>query len=931
MFLILLFMLFLNKMNSQCTGNFTFYSCDNNITIASPGTANHYDWYEYSACTGLSSRTYHSTGSSFSTTYSNGTYCISYDALDSSNQILCSTDITVIVDNGFTITSSSFNVPSTFTLDLTGNKAYMNYSSFQWYKNGSAIGGANLSTYTTSTFGDFYVTASSTNCNNKTSNIITVYDACESSPQNIHSCSNNLNLSPSSISSTITYDWYVAEENITSYPITTVSSYSYYKSGSSVVFDKGDFSSNFGSFYIYYISKLGGNPICTSGVFSLIIDDIDPVISKSSNTPSSTLSHSIISGAQQLGYTNYQWYRNGQIIIGAGSSTYTATLPGDYYFIATSPYCGIKTSQIANIDCGSNTYSNYTFSTGTTNISNATLVLDGTISIPAGATLNINNSTIYMKSCSEILVKADHINSVGGVLNITNSDFSSCGQWAGIFVEGLSAANLAPNENGNLTLDGVTISDAKVAVYAFNNSYIDVRNCVFYNNNRHIQIDEFAGTGGVLGPSPQSISIINNQFKQLMQTNPSCSTTFNIASYAYSSIRPFVYLNNAQEFIFSDNVYTNGIITGNPQQYALIDYATSQLPIDIRLTNETIHSDFYTALKFENVGSVSIGGNVNGNTLIENVVQNGIEIINCSTSDLNTVVVTNSSSGKGQTGILIKQSNFDCYITSCIIDNFTIGIEYYDNDGDGGTFESNDIQNNTYGLLLAPECNPIGLNNNTCNSPNYAATRNISITCSKILNNDWGIVGVGDMIAQGQAIPDKEWETFFDYNSNSTTNTYADIAWYTPFVGGSPNRVIFHSLNNFHPIFGMNSSILLDGVSINNSNIIDYINYNSNGAAGNCRGTFKKDNSLTIKNKSEAKITIFPNPVLDKLYINNNFNIKGCIRIYDITGKEVKTFNIIHSEITELDIHELNSGCYFVKFENKEFDSTVYVSKLLKY
>jgi hypothetical protein len=120
-FLILLFMLFLNKMNSQCTSNFTFYSCDNNITIASPGTANHYDWYEYSACTGFSSRTYHSTGSSFSTTYSNGTYCISYDALDSSNQILCSTDITVIVDNGFTITSSSFNVPSTFTLDLTGN------------------------------------------------------------------------------------------------------------------------------------------------------------------------------------------------------------------------------------------------------------------------------------------------------------------------------------------------------------------------------------------------------------------------------------------------------------------------------------------------------------------------------------------------------------------------------------------------------------------------------------------------------------------------------------------------------------------------------------------------------------------------------------------------------------------------------------------
>ena len=42
-------------------------------------------------------------------------------------------------DNGFTITSSSFNVPSTFTLDLTGNKAYMNYSSFQWYKTQSSL------------------------------------------------------------------------------------------------------------------------------------------------------------------------------------------------------------------------------------------------------------------------------------------------------------------------------------------------------------------------------------------------------------------------------------------------------------------------------------------------------------------------------------------------------------------------------------------------------------------------------------------------------------------------------------------------------------------------------------------------------------------------------------------------------------------------
>ena len=261
---------------SQCNSNFTYYSCSNTIVLASANDAHHYDWYTYSSCSGMTGKTYHSTGISFNDTYLDGTYCISYDAMDSLNQIICTTVITVVIETNINITSSTPIPTSNLSLDLSGNNAYMGYSNFQWYKNGVLISGATNSTYTANSSGEYYIIASGT-CSSKISDTITLYEGCNSTPSAVHSCVNNFNLTSTQVSG-LDYDWYIAEENITAYPSTSVSGYNYYKTGSTITFNKADFSSNMGSFYDYYIAKYGGTPVCTSGTFAVTVDDVDPLV-----------------------------------------------------------------------------------------------------------------------------------------------------------------------------------------------------------------------------------------------------------------------------------------------------------------------------------------------------------------------------------------------------------------------------------------------------------------------------------------------------------------------------------------------------------------------------------------------------------------------------------------------------------------------------
>jgi len=97
-------------------------------------------------------------------------------------------------------------------------------------------------------------------------------------------------------------------------------------------------------------------------------------------------------------------------------------------------------------------------------------------------------------------------------------------------------------------------------------------------------------------------------------------------------------------------------------------------------------------------------------------------------------------------------------------------------------------------------------------------------------------------------------------------------------------------------------------------------------AAGQFKMYGNKAPTLSIENEElSLSFKIYPNPV------NNSFNINKSaneLRIYDLTGKLVKTFVGEFTQNKSFDISELNDSIYLVKIKNNE--GQVLTSKLIK-
>ena len=97
-------------------------------------------------------------------------------------------------------------------------------------------------------------------------------------------------------------------------------------------------------------------------------------------------------------------------------------------------------------------------------------------------------------------------------------------------------------------------------------------------------------------------------------------------------------------------------------------------------------------------------------------------------------------------------------------------------------------------------------------------------------------------------------------------------------------------------------------------------------AAGQFKMYGNKAPTLSIENEElSLSFKIYPNPV------NNSFNINKSaneLRIYDLTGKLVKTFKGEFTQNKSFDISELNDSIYLVKIKNNE--GQVLTSKLIK-
>ncbi len=64
---------------------------------------------------------------------------------------------------------------------------------------------------------------------------------------------------------------------------------------------------------------------------------------------------------------------------------------------------------------------------------------------------------------------------------------------------------------------------------------------------------------------------------------------------------------------------------------------------------------------------------------------------------------------------------------------------------------------------------------------------------------------------------------------------------------------------------------------------------------------------------SADRFTIYPNPASGYLTLSSGQNSSTDYRIYDMTGREIKTGKIVQSTKTLIDINTLSEGVYIIK------------------
>jgi len=83
----------------------------------------------------------------------------------------------------------------------------------------------------------------------------------------------------------------------------------------------------------------------------------------------------------------------------------------------------------------------------------------------------------------------------------------------------------------------------------------------------------------------------------------------------------------------------------------------------------------------------------------------------------------------------------------------------------------------------------------------------------------------------------------------------------------------------------------------------------------------------SLEELSQLKIYIFPNPVSETLFINDDLNQISEIALYDINSKKLIQVRK-HDSLTKLDVSNLSSGLYLLHLTNR--NGEVKIQKLYK-
>ncbi|MGZ5242589.1 MAG: T9SS type A sorting domain-containing protein [Bacteroidia bacterium] len=698
-------------------------------------------------------------------------------------------------------------------------------------------------------------------------------------------------------------------------------------------------TSSAGSYYYKAFSTLLLG--CTATSSTVEVSD-PPIISVSAGTYNSTpvpaTQSVVINVPTPSFYTNYTYYKNGAPITGASSTSYSATAPnidGYYQVTGTSTSCStaLGYSNIVKLGPPCNTFTSpgYTvFGTAntTTPLSSTSItgtggsyVFDGNIIIPAGVTVNLNGANVIMKSCAKITVQEGNGGTAGGILNISNgTTIQGCETWQGIEVKGdPNAPKSTLNSHGRLNISStgamVKIRDAMVAVYSFNGGDLDISKAEFKYNKTHIVIGKYMTTGGIYYDHSAEIRFC--VFGELMNLT-GCPSPFTPDPLTPYNANPMIYVEK-----------TGGV-----------DFGASSFPNTFNVA--------FTSLKINGIEARDIigtsrGGNTVGLNLSHNnfdgMLKTGLHV----TTSAHVNLVTNEfGTGGGAhpvTGVYFKDVNSSMIggstTTFNTFQNMTNGLEFYNYASTSTTTSviHNKFEYNTYGIVAAPDVYPITETGATGSINTQTGQIKLAITCNRMFYNQYGIIGSGNLIDQGNTTADAG-NNFNDPALTAPTtatskNTKADMFW----VGSSPNVNYF-----IMKVFGSSSTpayipptfVTAGPVNINNTTYPvspptanSTVTLNISSANIGCSGAvrWKKDEYTSVEPIVQEEFKVYPNPSTSVFNITLPESVSAnglLLEVTDMLGRKIILRNTINSKTIVLDAAAWKPGVYILRITTSE-------------
>lgn len=165
-------------------------------------------------------------------------------------------------------------------------------------------------------------------------------------------------------------------------------------------------------------------------------------------------------------------------------------------------------------------------------------------------------------------------------------------------------------------------------------------------------------------------------------------------------------------------------------------------------------------------------------------------------------------------------------------------------------------------------------------------------------------------------------EETINYNAPNGENVHHDV--FRKFLTAN-NGIVINLPNNGNDttiLFGQKIDQEWDGAEL-----ITVAFLEGNNTILQANKSDKLDFTTGITDAIIINNVLYPNPVKDYIYINNDAQLIDRIEIYNILGSKVKDFNLNDVKKTKLNVSSLNEGNYIVRLYDKQ--NQIYTTKII--